>query len=79
MRIDRQLLSRCLVAFWITAGVASAQSFRAALRGAVKDAQGVIPGVTVTLINEANGVSRDTVSNESGEYSFPALDPAATR
>jgi hypothetical protein len=52
-----------------------AQTFQGGLRGAVKDAQGVIPGVTVTLTNEATGVSRDTVTNESGEYSFPALDP----
>ncbi|HYB94489.1 MAG TPA: TonB-dependent receptor [Vicinamibacterales bacterium] len=59
-----------------TAGVAYGQSFQGGMRGAVKDAQGVIPGVTVTLTNDATGVSRDTVSNDSGEYSFPALDPS---
>lgn len=59
------------------ASAASAQSFQGGLRGAVKDSQGVIPGVTVSLVNEANGVSRDTVSNASGEYSFPAVDPGA--
>ena len=58
------------------AGPALAQSFQGGLRGAIKDAQGVIPGVIVTLTNEANGTTRDTVSNESGEYSFPALDPS---
>jgi len=57
------------------AGVA-AQSSTGNLRGTVKDAQGVIPGATVTALNEANGTSRETVSNESGEYSFPALEPA---
>ena len=41
----------------------------------VKDAQGVIPGVTVTMVNEANGVSRETVTNGVGEYSFPAVEP----
>lgn len=46
------------------------------MRGAVKDSQGVIPGVTVVLTNEATGVARDTVTNESGEFSFPALEPA---
>jgi hypothetical protein len=78
MRIDRQVLGKFLVGcclIWITAGFAAAQSFQGGMRGAVKDAQGVIPGVTITLVNEANGVSRDTVSNQSGEYSFPALDP----
>src|SRR5690349_21457677 len=53
-----------------------AQSFQGGLRGNVKDPQGVIPGVTVTLVNEATNVSRETVSNSVGEYSFPALDPA---
>src|SRR5215208_3537320 len=74
MRIQRQLLATMLVgvcAAWFTAGVAHAQSFQGGMRGSVKDAQGVIPGVTITLINEANGVNRDTVSNASGEYSFP--------
>jgi len=78
MRIKRQLLAQTFVGLcvlWITAGVVSAQSFQGGLRGAVKDAQGVIPGVTVTLTNEDNGVVRDTISNASGEYSFPAVDP----
>ena len=57
------------------AGLA-AQSSTGSLRGQVKDAQGVIPGATVALVNDANGTSRETVTNESGEYSFPALDPA---
>ena len=59
----------------VVASSASAQSFQGGLRGQVKDAQGVIPGTTVTLINQANGVSRETVTNEVGEYSFPAVDP----
>lgn len=54
---------------------AAAQTFQGGLRGSVKDSQGVIPGVTVTLTNEATGVNRDTVTNDTGEYSFPALDP----
>ena len=80
MRITRQVLAITIVsvsALWITAGIASAQSFQGGMRGSVKDTQGVIPGVTVTIINEANGVTRDTVSNASGEYSFPALDPSS--
>ncbi len=52
-----------------------AQSAQGGLRGVVKDPQGVIPGVTVTLTNEGNNVSRETVTNEVGEYSFPAVDP----
>jgi len=54
----------------------SAQSFQGGLRGVVKDPQGVIPGATVTLVNDQNGVSRETVTNGVGEYSFPAIEPA---
>jgi hypothetical protein len=52
------------------------QSFQGALRGVVKDAQGIIPGVTVTLVNESTNISRETVTNETGEYSFPAVEPS---
>jgi hypothetical protein len=55
----------------------TAQSSTGGLRGVVKDAQGVIPGVTVTMVNAANGVSRDTVTNGVGEYSFPAVEPGS--
>src|SRR4051794_31340082 len=68
------ILASALLVCSIPSTVA-AQSFQGGLRGSVKDAQGVIPGVTVTLVNESNGVSRDTVTNAVGEYSFPAVDP----
>src|ERR1700730_17613918 len=54
---------------------ATAQSFQGGLRGTVKDAQAVIPGVTVSLVNQENGVSRETVTNDVGEYSFPGVTP----
>ncbi|MGE3956988.1 MAG: carboxypeptidase regulatory-like domain-containing protein [Vicinamibacterales bacterium] len=60
----------------LSAAGLAAQSSTGSLRGTVKDAQGVIPGATVVLINESNGTTRETVSNESGEYAFPVLDPA---
>jgi hypothetical protein len=52
-----------------------AQSALGSLRGVVKDAQGVIPGATVQLLNEANGTTRETVTNGVGEYSFPGVQP----
>ena len=76
MRMKAVKAGAALLLFLGVAGPAIAQSFTGGMRGAIRDAQGVIPGVTVTITNEANGVSRDTVSNESGEYSFPVLDPA---
>ena len=74
MRTLRQTLIVGLVAA-LTCGSASAQSFTGGVRGAVKDANGVIPGVAVQLINEATTVARETTSNASGEYNFPAVAP----
>ena len=52
-----------------------AQSFQGSLRGAVKDAQGVIPGAEVFLINEATNASRSVMSNEVGEFAFTNILP----
>jgi hypothetical protein len=56
---------------------ARTQSFQGGMRGVVKDQQGVIPGASVTLVNESTSIARDTVTNDVGEYSFPAIDPAS--
>ena len=56
---------------------AGAQSAQGGLRGTVKDAQSPIPGVTVTMVNQATGVTRETITNGVGEYSFPAVDPGS--
>ncbi len=55
--------------------VAAAQSFQGTVRGVIRDAQGVIPGASVTLINQSTGATRVTTSNGVGAYSFPAVDP----
>jgi hypothetical protein len=54
---------------------ASAQTFTGGLRGEVRDPNGVIPGVVVTLTNEATGVAREVTTNEVGQYNFPAVQP----
>ncbi len=59
---------------WV-AGTASAQTFTGGVRGVVRDASGVIPGATVTLTNNATNVARETVSNDVGQYNFPAVPP----
>src|SRR3954449_11346877 len=68
-----------IVACWVLvfAGVvaAGAQQFTGGMRGAVRDANGVIPGVAVTLTNEATNISREVVTNEVGQYNFPAVPP----
>lgn len=75
----RKSLSRwCLLALLMVPVVSStawAQTFTGGLRGAVRDSGGVVPGVTVTLLNEGNGATRDAVSNEQGQYNFAAVPP----
>ena len=51
------------------------QGFQGGLRGSVKDAGGVIPGVEVTLNNEQTNIKRSTVTNERGEFVFANVDP----
>jgi trimeric autotransporter adhesin len=52
-----------------------AQQFTGGVRGAVRDANGVVPGVSVTLTNEATNNTREVVTNEVGQYNFPAVPP----
>src|SRR5438445_13087749 len=58
-----------------TASAAGAQQFTGGVRGLVRDANGVIPGVTVSLTNEATNISREVVTNDVGQYNFPAVPP----
>jgi len=49
----------------------------ATLNGTVTDGTGaVIPGANVTLTNEATKEARNSVSNDSGYFAFPALLPS---
>jgi len=64
-----------LLATVVAASAVSAQTNLGSMRGTVKDAQGVIPGATVQMVNEDNGAVRETVTNEVGDFSFPAVQP----
>src|SRR5215211_6030192 len=76
MRFRATLMFGALLAV-VVAGNAFGQGFQGGLRGAVKDAGGVIPGVEVTLTNERTNISRNTVTNERGEYVFTSVDPGS--
>jgi hypothetical protein len=54
---------------------AAAQTYQGGLRGAVRDPGGVVPGVEITLINDQTSVSRSTVTNAQGEYTFANVLP----
>src|SRR4051812_19117876 len=71
--LTRCVMCCCLVLAFF--GSAGAQQFTGGMRGAVRDANGVIPGVAVTLTNEATNISREVVTNEVGQYNFPAVPP----
>ena len=68
-------IASVLLLFTIGTGTVAAQQFTGGVRGGVRDANGVVPGVTVTLTNEATSIARETVSNEVGQYNFPAVAP----
>jgi hypothetical protein len=54
-----------------------AQTFQGGIRGSVSDPTGAAIGTAkVTLTDEATAVSRATVTNTGGEYSFTAVNPA---
>ncbi|HLH32973.1 MAG TPA: carboxypeptidase regulatory-like domain-containing protein [Terriglobia bacterium] len=66
------LLFLCVFASVSTFG----QSINAVVGGTVSDpSKALIPGVTVTATNAGTNVSATTVTNESGSYQFPALQP----
>lgn len=55
---------------------AAAQQGTAILEGTVVDeSRAALPGVTVTVRNEATGVMRSAVTDETGRYRLPALQP----
>ena len=57
-------------------GSAGAQTLTGQLSGTVTDSSGgVLPGATVTLVNDLSNDSRTTVTNESGNFVFAAVPP----
>src|SRR3954470_10934676 len=70
-----RLFSWALMALLSVAGVA-AQQGTSELRGRIVDAQGgVLPGVSVTVTNQANGMFRQTISGEDGSFIASGLTP----
>ena len=71
--MKKLLLGASLFALFVA--TISAQTF-GEITGEVKDPSGAIAlGATVTATNSATNVSRSTVTNDAGIYSFPGLNP----
>lgn len=72
-RCVRVLLSALLL-LGVTAPAFAQSSSTTSLSGIVVDADGgAIPGATVTVKNNATGVSVEAVSNSTGRFAFPGL------
>ena len=66
----------CLAAMSLLAPAAHAQ-YRASIQGVVSDASGaVIPGATLTLVNDATSEKQVRTSNDAGIFNFNALPPS---
>ena len=72
----RSILST-IFAVALSVSTVAAQSYQGGLRGVVQDPGGsIIADARVSLVNQATSVSRATLSNSHGEYSFTAIEPA---
>ncbi|MGD0733178.1 MAG: carboxypeptidase-like regulatory domain-containing protein, partial [Terracidiphilus sp.] len=67
-----------MLCFILSAASATfAQNAFTSLRGTVKDPSGaLVPGATISLVNEANGRSLSAITNSAGSYVFPQIEPA---
>ena len=73
LRVQGLVLVLCAVAGLLPT---PAHAQTAELRGIVADDSGaVLPGVTVTILNEATGVDRTIVTDNQGSFRAPALQP----
>ena len=74
MTCRRIRLFALLLTLMVTASVSFA-AITGSISGTVTDATGaVLPGVTVTVLNQDTGIKQAVVTDGSGFYSFPALD-----
>ena len=74
MRAKLALLFAFLLALCLPLAT-HAQKFTGTITGTVTDPSGaVVPGVSVTVVNDRTGASRTTTTNDQGSFSFPELD-----
>src|SRR5437763_11371346 len=68
-------LAACLL---FATAVFAQEGINGTLSGTVSDATGaLIPGVEVTAKNTATGVTSTSITNETGTYRFPSLQPGS--
>ncbi len=76
MRHLRTACAWLALAVLFAPALAAAQTTTGTILGDVKDSTGgTLPGVTVTAVNQANGLTREAVTDELGGYRFAAMPP----
>ena len=74
--IQKRSFSLLAIGLLLLASHAWAQTGTSSLRGKVLDSsRAVIDGATVTVANQAQGISRDAKTSSTGEFEFLALPP----
>ncbi len=69
-----RMAAGCIAAVFLMAASAAAQTVTGEIRGTVRDSSGgVLPGVTVTVINTGTGLTRTDTTSDTGTYVFPSL------
>jgi hypothetical protein len=67
-----------LVCLLLVTAAFAQEGINASLSGTVSDSTGaLIPGVEVTAKNTATGVTSTSITNETGTYRFPSLQPGS--
>ena len=77
-RLGQALVGAAVAAAFLIAAASplSAQTTSASVSGTVKDAQGgVLPGVSVALVDQNRGTQQDVMSDENGNFLFPYVQP----
>src|SRR5829696_6609898 len=72
-------LSVLLVVALLAPASARAQETRGNINGTVQDSSGVIPGATITVTNVETGQSQKLLTNNSGYFEAPLLQPGHYR
>ena len=69
-----RLMAAASILVLILTGTAIAQQNTGTILGVVKDSTGaVVPGVSVTILNEETGLTRLVITGENGAFRAPAL------
>ena len=73
-------IAAVIMAVWTGPLGLSQTSSTGAITGTATDPTGaLIPGVEITITNEATGEMRSTISSDNGSYTFPLLAPGSYR